>query len=80
MSNFTMRISDQHSATIERLQEVLGGLSKKHVPTTSLTLLDWCVSQIEQGRQISSLDRIGENIREFVMVELDNVPVTTTDG
>jgi hypothetical protein len=71
MTTATLRLEAQLTDTasvqqVERLQAVLGA-GNADLLRSALQLMDWCVSQVRQGRQIASVSDSGSVVREFSM-------------
>jgi hypothetical protein len=65
-----IRVSvDDKSA--EQLQEKLGTTKATDIAKSALTLLNWAVNEVANGRVILSSDSDGENLHRLVMPELE---------
>lgn len=72
-AKFQIEFSAQQVKNLDRLQE-LGGLSKRRdLINNALSLLEWVVREVNEGRMIASVDEKQHKYKEFTMPMLDEV-------
>jgi hypothetical protein len=70
---FVYRMPRNGSKVLRWLKLQTGVTSQNEVIDTALTLLQWAIEQVRNGRQIGSFDPSRKTYRAISMVELDNV-------
>jgi hypothetical protein len=58
---------------MENLKSNLNNIKTKQITEDALTLLNWAVSEVKQGRVIISTNQNGDEIKELAMPTLDRI-------
>ena len=73
MVRVQIEITEEKSRELELLMKEVGIKTKKDLINNALTLFEWAVKEIKEGRKIVSLDEKNKKYKEVFMPCLSNI-------
>ena len=73
LKRIQFEISDEAVKSIEQLKEQANITTTRELFNNALTLLEWAVKEVSEGKEISSFDEKEEKIKTLEMPILSNV-------
>lgn len=73
VKRFQINFTQERLAELEELMVVVGAPTKKDLINNALSLLNWMVKEVKDGRIIASLDEVEMKYKELVMPLLDEI-------
>ncbi len=67
MKRIQFELSEDHIKELEELMQKTGVRTKKDLVNNALTLLEWAVQEVSDGRTIASVDERENKYKEVVM-------------
>jgi len=73
VKRFQINFTPERLVELEELMVVVGAPTKKDLINNALSLLNWMVKEVKDGRIIASLDEVEMKYKELVMPLLDEI-------
>jgi hypothetical protein len=62
-----LEIQDEALERFEQLKKRMGKTDMKEVLNTALTVLNWVVDELHEGRTVGAIDKDGEGYHELIL-------------
>lgn len=73
MKRYQFDVPAENADAIEEMKAKIGARTNGELFDNALTLLNWAIAQVEQGRLLASLAEDGSSYRELAMPALEKV-------